>query len=82
MPYPTVQEAGESMTDEPTATNLVGSSASDWQSASPRLALRPRFFYDEQPGPSGSASLAISGGGNPACFGYWPRAVRVEPGGY
>jgi predicted amidohydrolase len=55
----------------------------DWNSQAPRDALAPSFSFDLENRLTGVGSLAISGGGNPNCFGFWagPR-VSVQAGQY
>lgn len=49
--------------------------AQGWSKHTPRAALSPRFFVDEQAG-----ALAIAGDGNEHAFGYWARAYPVIGG--
>ncbi len=53
------------------------STAGEWESWSPRAALRPAFARETL---DGSPALMIAGAENPHCFGWWSRRVPVQPG--
>jgi len=53
------------------------STAGEWESWSPRAALRPAFATETL---DGSPALMIAGAENPYCFGWWSRRVPIQPG--
>lgn len=53
------------------------STIGEWESWSPRAALRPAFAAETL---DGVPALMIAGAENPACFGWWSRRVPVQSG--